>query len=139
VLQLLCKPQLPHQATGSSEEQAPAERRGTQQRTHLEAQLRHASAHQLSERQELAACLHDWAEAAGIDLELLSAFQYSAGAQWPNGQVISHLIAYGTTPLMVVQTPSPAWRSSPTAGSAQASAGHLSLASEQLSVTWLYD
>jgi nucleotide-binding universal stress UspA family protein len=139
LLHLLCKPQLPRQATCSSEDKAPAERRMIQQRAELEAQLLNASEHQLLESNDLAACLHDLAEAAGIDLEILSAYQYSAGRQWPDGRVITNLVAYGATPLLVVQTLSLGWRSTLTAGTAHEATGHLSIAGEQLSATWLYD
>lgn len=52
---------------------------------------------------QAAVALHDLADQEKIDLILLSAHGYSSLAQWPFGSVVSSFIAYGTTPLLIVQ------------------------------------
>jgi nucleotide-binding universal stress UspA family protein len=38
-----------------------------------------------------------------VDLVVLSAHGYSGSAEWPYGSVALNFIAYGTTPLLIVQ------------------------------------
>ncbi len=49
------------------------------------------------------ASLHELVEREEIDLVLLSAHGYSGGAKWPYGSVTISFIAYGTTPLLILQ------------------------------------
>ncbi len=51
----------------------------------------------------VAASLHELVEREEIDLVLLSAHGYSGGAKWPYGSVTISFIAYGTTPLLILQ------------------------------------
>ncbi len=49
------------------------------------------------------ATLHDLVRREDVDLVVLSAHGYSGGARWPYGSVTLNFIAYGTTPLLIVQ------------------------------------
>jgi len=51
----------------------------------------------------LAAALHDLVEQEKIDLVLVSAHSHTSQTRWPYGDVVSNLITYGTTPLVIVQ------------------------------------
>jgi nucleotide-binding universal stress UspA family protein len=50
-----------------------------------------------------AATLHELVEQENVDLVMLSAHGYSGGTKWPYGSVAVSFIAYGTTPLLIVQ------------------------------------
>ena len=50
-----------------------------------------------------AATLHELVDQEKIDLLLLTAHGYSGQTRWPYGSVVSSFIAYGTTPLLIVQ------------------------------------
>jgi nucleotide-binding universal stress UspA family protein len=52
---------------------------------------------------DVAAQLHDLAEEQNVDLVALSAHGWSGRAKWPYGSVALSFIAYGTTPLLIVQ------------------------------------
>jgi len=52
---------------------------------------------------DVAATLHELAEREDADLVLLSAHGYSGRAKWPYGSVTVSFIAYGTTPLFIMQ------------------------------------
>ncbi len=47
--------------------------------------------------------LHNLAEQEGVDLVLLSAHGYTGGMQWPYGNVVVSFVAYGSSPLLIVQ------------------------------------
>ena len=47
--------------------------------------------------------LHTLVEEEGVDLVILSAHGYSGATRWPYGSTVISFIAYGTTPLLVVQ------------------------------------
>jgi nucleotide-binding universal stress UspA family protein len=49
------------------------------------------------------ATLHNLMDQEGVDLVLLSAHGYSGEPQWTYGSITSHLIAYSTKPMLVVQ------------------------------------
>jgi nucleotide-binding universal stress UspA family protein len=51
----------------------------------------------------VAAALHELVKQEDVDLVVLSAHGYSGGARWPYGSVALNFIAYGTTPLLIVQ------------------------------------
>jgi nucleotide-binding universal stress UspA family protein len=53
--------------------------------------------------QNVAVTLHDLIEREQIDLVIVSAHGYSGEARWPYGSVVSNLIFYGTTPLLIMQ------------------------------------
>ncbi len=50
-----------------------------------------------------AATLHELVKQEDVDLVVLSAHGYSGGTKWPYGSVALNFIAYGTTPLLIVQ------------------------------------
>ncbi len=54
-----------------------------------------------------AATLHDLVDQESADLVMLSAHGYSGGTKWPYGSMVVNFIAYGTTPLLIVQDLSP--------------------------------
>ncbi len=47
--------------------------------------------------------LHDLIAAEGVEMVLLTAHGYSGKRRWPYGSVSNNLIAYGTTPLLILQ------------------------------------
>lgn len=51
----------------------------------------------------VVATLHDLVDQEKIDLLLLTAHGYSGQTRWPYGSVVSSFIAYGTTPVLIVQ------------------------------------
>ena len=51
--------------------------------------------------------LHELVEQENIDLLVLSAHGYSGGTKWPYGSLVINFIAYGTTPLLIMQDLSP--------------------------------
>ena len=54
-----------------------------------------------------AASLHDVVAQENADLVVLSAHGYTSRTRWPYGNIALNFIAYGTTPLLVVQDLSP--------------------------------
>jgi len=52
---------------------------------------------------DTSATLHEMVEDHDVDLVILSAHGYSGEAQWPYGSIALNFIAYGTTPLLIVQ------------------------------------
>jgi len=52
---------------------------------------------------QVAETLHELIAQEDIDLVMLSAHGYSGGTRWPYGSVALNFIAYGTTPLLIVQ------------------------------------
>lgn len=54
-----------------------------------------------------AASLQDVVEQEHADLVVLSAHGYTSGTRWPYGSITLNFIAYGTTPLLIVQDLSP--------------------------------
>ena len=50
-----------------------------------------------------AATLHELVDTEDVDLVLLNAHGYSGGTQWPYGSLTVSFIAYGTTPLLIMQ------------------------------------
>jgi len=49
------------------------------------------------------AALHRLSESEAVDLVILSAHGYSGETKWPYGSVVVSFIAYGSTPLLVIQ------------------------------------
>ena len=47
--------------------------------------------------------LHNFIDREKIDLVLLSAHGYSGENRWPYGKIALNFIAYGTTPLIIIQ------------------------------------
>ena len=50
-----------------------------------------------------AATLHELVDREDVDLVLLNAHGYSGETQWPYGSLAVSFIAYGTTPLLIMQ------------------------------------
>jgi nucleotide-binding universal stress UspA family protein len=53
--------------------------------------------------ESVTAALHELVEQEHVDLVLLSAHGYSADPRWPYGSIAISFIAYGSTPLLIVQ------------------------------------
>jgi nucleotide-binding universal stress UspA family protein len=53
--------------------------------------------------EDVAAGLHELALSEQVDLVILSAHGYSGGNRWSYGSVITNIMLYGTTPLLIVQ------------------------------------
>ncbi len=53
--------------------------------------------------ENVTASLHDIVDQSNVDLVFLSAHGYSGETKWPYGSIVISFIAYGTTPLLVVQ------------------------------------
>jgi nucleotide-binding universal stress UspA family protein len=51
----------------------------------------------------VSSTLHELVDNEGVDLVLLSAHGYSAETRWPYGSVVISMVAYGTTPLLIMQ------------------------------------
>jgi nucleotide-binding universal stress UspA family protein len=49
------------------------------------------------------ATLHELIAQENVDLVILSAHGHSSGTRWPYGSMVLNFIAYGTTPLLIVQ------------------------------------
>jgi len=58
---------------------------------------------QLLESGDAATALHDLVERESVDLVALSAHGYTSTTRWPYGSIALNFIAYGTTPLLVMQ------------------------------------
>lgn len=56
---------------------------------------------------DVAATLHELVEQENVDLVMLGAHGYSGKTRWPYGSVAISFIAYGTTPLLIMQDLSP--------------------------------
>lgn len=56
---------------------------------------------------DVAATLHDLVDQENVDLVVLSAHGYSGRTKWPYGSMVVNFIAYGTTPLLIVQDLTP--------------------------------
>jgi hypothetical protein len=57
----------------------------------------------LLESDNAARALHDLVAQEEVSLVVLSAHGYTSGAKWPYGSMALNFIAYGSTPLLIVQ------------------------------------
>ena len=57
----------------------------------------------INSSQKPTLALHDMIDREEIDLVLLSAHGYSGDNRWPYGKVALNFIAFGTTPLIILQ------------------------------------
>ena len=73
----------------------------------LEGRLECDAQPRLLESGDAATALHDLIEQEGVDLVALSAHGYTSATRWPYGSIALNFIAYGTTPLLVMQDMSP--------------------------------
>jgi nucleotide-binding universal stress UspA family protein len=104
------KPEMPRRAPPSREDIDLANKlteRNRQEATRylkqLKSRLSLDARNVLIVSDNVAASLHELVEREEIDLVLLSAHGYSGGAKWPYGSVTISFIAYGTTPLLILQ------------------------------------
>ena len=108
--QVVAKPEMPHRAPLTAEEMdlmtQITERNRFEATRYLE-QLRPRLSADVETRllvsDDVAAALHNLVAQEHVDLVLLSAHGYSGGSMWPYGSVALNFIAYGTTPLLIVQ------------------------------------
>jgi nucleotide-binding universal stress UspA family protein len=63
--------------------------------------------HRLLSSKDTAAALHELVDQENVDLVALSAHGYTSGTRWPYGSMALNFIAYGSTPLLIVQDLSP--------------------------------
>jgi nucleotide-binding universal stress UspA family protein len=107
---LVCRPEMPRRAPLTAEEtelvDRITERNVTEATRYLEGLCSRLSPEvetRLLVTNNVAASLHDVVEDEEVDLVALSAHGYSGRAKWPYGSVALNFIAYGTTPLLIVQ------------------------------------
>jgi nucleotide-binding universal stress UspA family protein len=107
---VVCRPHVPRQFPLHQEELELAER--LTQRNHQEAQsylarraltLGLPSHRRLLVSHNVASALHDLVGREGVDLVIMSAHGFSANPRWPYGSTAVNLIAYGSSPLIVVE------------------------------------
>jgi len=104
------KPEVPHHTPLTGEEAELVNRilehnrlEATRYLEDLEAHLECDVQLRLIESGGTAAALHDLVEQEDVDLVALSAHGYTSSTRWPYGSIALNFIAYGTTPLLVIQ------------------------------------
>jgi nucleotide-binding universal stress UspA family protein len=98
----------------------------------LKAQLPNVTEMRLLTCEDVAAGLHELAVSEQVDLVILSAHGYTCGNQWSYGSVITNIIVYGTTPLLLVQDLAAGeWASTPAEVTLGEQGNHLYMASER--------
>jgi nucleotide-binding universal stress UspA family protein len=107
---MLCRPEMPRFIHLSQEDEELADRVLERNRQIAQQYLDHLSTRQsvdtqvlLVECENIVTELHRQVEQSGADLVILNAHGYSGGTRWPFGSVTTSFIAYGTTPLIIVQ------------------------------------
>lgn len=107
---VVARPEVPRHTPLTEEERELAEqlteynrRAGGRYLEQLESRLSADVETRLLVSDNTAATLHELVEQENIDLVLLSAHGYSGEAQWPYGSIALNFIAYGTTPLLIMQ------------------------------------
>lgn len=80
---------------------------------------------------DVAATLHTLAITEQVDLVILSAHGYSGATQWPYGSIAANFIAYGATPLLLIQDLTPVGRQPTMAEVVAQESGHLYRAAER--------
>ena len=107
---VVCTPEVPRRSPLTQEETGLVDQiteRNRQEATRYLDQLRSRLSASIETRlvveREVTAALHDLIEREHVDLVILSAHGYSGGSRWPYGSVALNLIAYGVTPLLIVQ------------------------------------
>lgn len=104
------KPEFPHRIPLTREEielrDQVVERNRREASQHLEElhlRLKGNAETRLLVSDDAAAALHQLVRDEGIDLVLLSAHGYTGAPRWPYGSMALNFIAFGTTPLLMVQ------------------------------------
>jgi len=107
---VVSKPEVPRRAPLTEEEARLVEqltesnrRKGEQYLEDLRVRLDIEVETALEVSENAAESLHQLVEERDVDLVLLSAHGYSARKRWPYGGVALNFIAYGTTPLLILQ------------------------------------
>lgn len=111
------RPEMPRRAPLASEDVELADRVVTRNKQEALRYLKHLRSRLGSEVSEIqhrllvgdnaAATLHDLVEREATELVVMSAHGHSGGTRWPYGSVAVSFIAYGHTPLLIVQDLSP--------------------------------
>jgi nucleotide-binding universal stress UspA family protein len=104
------RPEMPRRMPLSEEESQLVERvternreKAAQYLEEIESQIDTPVETRLSVGESTPAALHQLVEEEDIDLVVLSAHGYSGEVRWPYGSVALNFIAYGTTPLLIMQ------------------------------------
>ncbi|MBN1248037.1 MAG: universal stress protein [Anaerolineae bacterium] len=104
------RPEVPRQNLLSSEKRELVDRlvelnreEATAYLDGLGARLSCAVETRLLDAESPAAALHELTRQESVDLTLLSAHGYSGQAEWPYGSITLNFIAYGVTPLLIMQ------------------------------------
>jgi nucleotide-binding universal stress UspA family protein len=104
------KPEMPRRAPPSHVDVELAERlternreEGQKYLDQLKGRLPVTSETRLLVSDTLTAPLHELANEEGVDLVVMSAHGYSGETRWPYGTTVISFIAYGTSPLLIVQ------------------------------------
>ena len=116
LLRVLCQPQAPPLATPFPQDKASVKQQKARNYAALvegfaqsAAQAPETVALHLLRAAEIATSLHDLAEAEEVNLLILHVQCLAANSPWPHDEAIINLIAYGTTPLLIVQARFPTW------------------------------
>jgi nucleotide-binding universal stress UspA family protein len=104
------RPEMPRRTPPSREDVEVADRLVERNQTEaiqylndLRAQLSGEVQARVLVSNHIAATLHELVEQEMIDLVVLSAHGHSGLTQWPYGSVVISFIAFGTTPVLIVQ------------------------------------
>ncbi len=104
------RPELPRRAPASREDQALADQLTERNRLEaakyieeLRSRLPFSVSTHLLVSEHVAAALNLLAAQEKVDLLVISAHGYSGGTQWPYGSLAMSFIAYGSSPLLIVQ------------------------------------
>lgn len=107
---VVCIPEMPNRAPPTPAERALTDQIVAQNRQKAQKYLEQIQAPISSTARihlllghSVATALHDLVQQEEVDLVILSAHGYSGGNRWPYGSVALNFIAYGTTPLLIVQ------------------------------------
>ena len=110
LVHVVTQPEMPRRAPLSAEERQLADRlvaRNQEEATRYLAHVKSYLGGHVETRvlvgESVIATLHDLAEREGVDLVLLSAHGYTGSPRHPYGSVGTSFIAYGNTPLLIVQ------------------------------------
>jgi nucleotide-binding universal stress UspA family protein len=107
---VVSKPEIPHHVPLTGEESRVIgqiieinQRRGFHYLEELKSRLPLDVQTRLLSSEHPAEALHGLVDEEEVDIVLLSAHGYSGRAQWPYGSTTLNFIAYGTTPLLILQ------------------------------------
>ena len=110
VVHVVCRPQMPRRAPLSQEDIELADQITERNRLMAAGYLQQLQSRldvdvrtRLLVGDNAAATLHELVQQENVDLVVLSAHGYSGGTKWPYGSMVINFIAYGTTPLLVMQ------------------------------------